>query len=160
MKILGIIGGIAPESTIAYYKAIISEYRAGRGDGSYPALIINSIDLKKIIELVTNDRRAELVEYLLNEIGRLANAGATLALLASNTPHLVFDEVRAASPLPLLSIVECARDAAQARGFKRVGLFGTKFTMRAGFYPQVFSPAGIEVITPGPEDQEYIHEKY
>jgi aspartate racemase len=160
MKILGIIGGIAPESTIVYYKAIIADYRASRGDGSYPALIINSIDLKNMIELVTNDRRAELVAHLLNEIGRLADAKADLALIASNTPHLVFDEVRAASPLPLLSIIECARDEAQARGCKRVGLFGTKFTMRADFYPRVFSPIGIEVVTPEPEDQEYIHEKY
>ncbi len=44
MKTLGIIGGIAPESTIEYYRLIIASYRTQKPDGSYPPLIINSID--------------------------------------------------------------------------------------------------------------------
>jgi aspartate racemase len=159
MKVLGIIGGIAPESTIAYYRAIIAEYRARVIDGSYPPLIINSIDLTKLLALAAKDRQ-QLTIYLLAEIQRLAEAGAQFALMASNTPHLVFDEVRAQSPVPLVSIVESARDAAKERRFSRVGLFGTRFTMEAGFYPRVFATAGIDVITPDPEDQAYIHEKY
>ncbi|HAF02210.1 MAG TPA: aspartate racemase, partial [Spartobacteria bacterium] len=47
MKTLGIVGGVGPESTIEYYRTIIALYRARKMDGSYPPLIINSIDLKK-----------------------------------------------------------------------------------------------------------------
>jgi aspartate racemase len=159
MKVLGIIGGIAPESTIAYYRAIIAEYRARVTDGGYPPVIINSIDLTTMLALAATDQR-RLAIYLLGEIQRLADAGAQFALMASNTPHLVFDEVRAQSSLPLVSIVESARDAAKERRFRRVGLFGTRLTMEAEFYPRVFATAGIDIITPDPEDQAYIHEKY
>lgn len=160
MKILGIVGGIAPESTIEYYRLIIETYRARKPDGGYPPLIINSIDLDKMIELVTSNRLAEMTEYLLGELGRLARAGADFGLLASNTPHIVFDELQRLSPLPLLSIVESACGAAAALGLKKVGLFGTRFTMRGDFYPAVFSRRGITLVTPGAGEQDYIHDKY
>ena len=52
MKTLGIIGGIAPESTIEYYRLIIASYRAQDPDGNYPPLIMNSINLKKMVDLI------------------------------------------------------------------------------------------------------------
>src|SRR5207237_3937284 len=86
--------------------------------------------------------------------------GANFGALASNTPHIVFDQIRARSPIPMISIVESACDAVQNLGIKRVGLLGTRFTMQGGFYPQVFSKAGIDLIVPGETEQNYIHEKY
>lgn len=160
MKTLGIIGGIAPESTIEYYRLLVASYRERQPDGSYPPLIINSINLQRLIELVTADDRAGLVETLLPELEKLKRAGAEIALLASNTPHLVFDELARRSPLPLISIVEAARAEAQRLGLKRVGLFGTRFTMKAGFYTARFAEAGIAVVTPEPAEQDVIHGKY
>ena len=49
MKTLGIIGGVGPESTVEYYRTIIALYRGRVRDGSYPHLILNSIDLAKEI---------------------------------------------------------------------------------------------------------------
>lgn len=160
MKILGIVGGIAPESTIEYYRLIVSTYRARRPDDSYPPLIINSIDLRKMINLIEANKLGEMTAYLLDEIHRLARAGADFALLASNTPHIVFEDLQRQSPLPLLSIVQSACEAAKAMGLKRVGLFGTRFTMQGRFYPEVFSRHGITLALPEPDDQEYIHNKY
>ena len=97
---------------------------------------------------------------MLEEIRRLARAGATHGLLSSNTPHIVFDELRRASPIPLISIVETACRAAAERKLKHVGLFGTRFTMQGGFYQKVFARDGIAVAIPGPEDQEFIHDTY
>lgn len=160
MKTLGIIGGIAPESTIEYYRLIIALYREQKRDGNYPPIIINSINLKKILDLIGAQKLAEVTEYLLDEIGKLAKAGADLGLLASNTPHIVFDALRRQSPIPLISIVEATCQAAKARGLQRVGLFGTRFTMQGRFYPDVFSREGIALIVPAREDQDYIHDKY
>lgn len=160
MKTLGIIGGIAPESTIEYYRLIIASYRAQQPDGNYPSLIINSINLTKMIDLVTANRLADMTEYLLAEVHRLARAGADFGLFASNTPHIVFEEIQRQSPLPLLSIVETACAAASALKLKRVGLFGTRFTMQGQFYPEVFSRQGMTIIVPDPDDQEYIHDRY
>ena len=160
MKTVGIIGGIAPESTMEYYRLIIASYREKKRDGSYPPILINSIDMKKMLDLIAAKELAEVTEYLLGEVRKLAQAGADFGLLASNTPHIVFEDLRRQSPIPLMSIVEAACEAAQSLRLKKVGLFGTRFTMQGGFYSKVFGEHGIEIIFPPAGEQDYIHEKY
>src|SRR6478672_6702369 len=160
MKTLGIIGGLGPESTIDYYARIIALYRERTGDGSYPQFIINSINMKKGLDFMEANNLAGMANYLLEEIGKLARAGATFGLISANTPHIVFDEVASKSPISLISIVEATRAAAKARAFKRLALFGTRYTMQATFYPKVFAREGIELFVPGTEDRDYIHDKY
>jgi aspartate racemase len=160
LKTLGIIGGIAPGSTVEYYHQIIAAYREQRPDGSYPTMIINSIDLTKMLGFVVANELEQLADYLSAEIQKLADAGADFGLLASNTPHIVFKQLSAGSPIPLISIVECACEAAKEMGLKKLGLFGMRFTMQGSFYPEVFSRAGITLITPKPDEQDYIHDKY
>lgn len=159
MKRIGVIGGIAPESTIDYYRRLVAACRERAGDGSYPSILINSIDLTKMLRLAANDREG-LVAFLAEELERLAKAGAELGAFASNTPHLVFDEVEHVSPLPLVSIVHAARDGAVARGMRHVALLGTRFTMSGTFYPSVFAAAGVHVVTPSAEEQTYVHDTY
>ena len=160
MKTAGIIGGIGPESTIEYYRSIIVSYRERKQDGSYPSIIINSIDLKKMLDLIGASELAEVTEYLAEEVRKLARAGADVGLLAANTPHVVFDEICRQSPIPLLSIVKATCEAAKASGLKRVGLFGTRFTMQGRFYPEVFSSERIQIVAPDEDEQAYIHDKY
>ena len=160
VKTVGVIGGIGPESTIEYYRLLIAEYRSRVRDGGYPPILIDSIDLTRVLGLVASNALDTLIEYLAAEILRLATAGADFAVLASNTPHVVFEELRRRSPIPMLSIVEAAREATHALGLRRVGLFGTRFTMQGAFYPAVFSEREIAVVAPEPEDQTYIHEHY
>jgi aspartate racemase len=160
MKTLGIIGGIGPESTIDYYRRIIALYRQRKQDGSYPTIIINSVDMKKMLDFIEANELVGLTEYLLGEVQKLARAGADLGLLASNSPHIVFDELSHQSPIPLLSIVEAACEATKQLRLKRVGLLGTRFSMQGQYYPDVFSREGIMVITPEVDEQVYIHDKY
>src|ERR1043165_8165555 len=160
MKTLGIIGGLGPESTIDYYGKIIALYRERTGDGSYPQLIINSVDLKKGLDFMDANNLPGMTDYLVEEIGKLILAGATFGLISANTPHIVFDEVASRSSIPLISIVEATCAVAKARKLKRLALFGTRYTMQATFYPKVFSREGIELFVPDPEDQTYIHDKY
>jgi aspartate racemase len=160
MKTLGIIGGLGPESTIDYYKKIVALYRERTGDGSYPQFIVNSINLKKGLDFMDANNLAGMADYLVEEIGKLARAGATFGLISANTPHIVFDQVASKAPIPLISIVEATCAAAKARTLNRLALFGTRYTMQATFYPKVFSREGIELFVPGPEDQTYVHDKY
>lgn len=160
MKTLGIIGGLGPESTIDYYQRIIALYRERTNDGSYPQFIINSIDLKKGLDFMEAGDLAGMAAYLLEGIGKLADAGADFALISANTPHVVFDEVASKSPIPLISIVEATCAAAKALGLRRLALLGTRYTMQATFYLKGFSREGIELLVPEPSDQDYIHDKY
>ena len=160
MKTLGIVGGIAPESTVDYYRRILALWRERQGDGGAPGILINSIDLNKMLSLIGAGRLPELTEWLLTEVAKLARAGADVCLFASNTPHLVFQDLRRGSPVPLLSIVEATCDAASDLGLGKVGLLGTRFTMQGGFYPEVFSRRRIEVVTPRPDEQDFVHDRY
>ena len=160
MNTVGIIGGIGPESTIEYYRLIISSYLDQEKGGNYPQIIINSINMKKMLDLIGENRLDEVTDYLVAEIQKVASAGADFAVLASNTPHIVFDQINRASSLPLISIVKVTCEETMSKGMQRVGLFGTKFTMQGGFYDKIFSDHGIAVISPAEKDQDYIHDKY
>ena len=160
MKTLGIIGGIGPESTIEYYRRIHALYRQLIADGSAPSIIINSINNKKVLDLVGANKLDDLIGYLTAEVEKLARGGATFALLAANTPHLVFDSVVQRSRIPLLSIVAATCAAAKIRGLTRLGLLGTRFTMQSSFYRDALSDKEIQLVVPGEEEQAWIHEKY
>lgn len=160
MKTIGIIGGIGPESTIDYYRKIVAAFCEHDDNGNYPKIIINSINMSEMLDLLGAGRFDELVDNLVVEFGKLAAAGADFGIMASNTPHIIFDKVRDSSPLPLLSIVEATSKKVNEAGLQRVALFGTKFTMNGGFYDQVFSKYDIQLFTPKDIDQSFIHEKY
>ena len=160
MKTVGVIGGMGPESTIDYYRLIIGEYQKQKPDGSYPPIIINSINLQKMVGFLEANDLASLTAALVDEIGKLARAGADFAVLSSNTPHIVFDELSRQSPIPLISIVRATCEAAKSLDLKKLGLFGSGFTMRARFFQDVFSSAGITVMVPDPTEQRYIHDRY
>lgn len=160
MLTAGMIGGLGPESTIDYYRSILALFRARKPDGGYPHIIINSLDVDKGIAMLDSGRLADLADYLAGGVESLVRAGSDFAFIAANTPHLVFDELQRRSSIPLLSIVRATTDHAKSLGLKKVGLFGTGFTMRANFYPDEFQRAGIALVRPKSEEQEFIHKKY
>lgn len=160
MQTLGIIGGTGPESTIEYYRRLIAAYRARSAGGHAPSLIINSVDNKKLIDWFTANQLGPAADYLAREIERLAAAGADFALIAANTPHLVFDQLQQQARIPLLSIVEATCDAAAAVGLRKLALFGTRFTMEAALFPVAFARSEIAIVIPNEEEREFIHRKY
>jgi aspartate racemase len=121
-------------------------------DGSAPSIVLNSIDLKKMLGLIAANALSEVTTYLSSEMEKLARAGADVGLFAA-TPHIVFDELQRRSSIPLISIVEATREAAEELGLRRLGLFGVRFTMQGHFYPDVFSRAGIALVVPEESEQ-------
>jgi aspartate racemase len=155
---VGIVGGLGPESTIDYYRRILVAWE--REDESVaPAIMIDSLDVRRALRLVDSDR-AGLTEYLLASLRRLAAAGVDFAAMSANTPHIVFDELAALSPVPLLSIVEVCAHQARARGLRRLALLGTRFTMEGLFYPAVCARYDIAVVPPNDADRSWVHERY
>jgi aspartate racemase len=90
----------------------------------------------------------------------LLRQSATFAVLTANTPHIVFDELAARTPLPLISIVETCAIEAERRGLTRLALLGTGFTMDAPFYPDVFARHGVTVVKPAEADRANVHTRY
>lgn len=157
MKKLGLIGGTGPESTIEYYRQI--EYGVQRRAGSLPPLAIESLSVFDVLRFCDDGDYAGLTEYLLAGFGNLARAGADFASLTGITPHIVFDEVAAASPIPLVSIMDAAAERAEREGLGRVALLGTYPTMSGSFFPKAFEDRGIDVVVPTEDEMRYIGAK-
>lgn len=158
MPRVGLVGGLGPESTIDYYRRILEAWEQ-IDPTSTPSIVIDSLDVATALRLVERDRPA-LVGYLLASLIRLAGAGVDFAAMTANTPHIVFDELAARSPVPLVSIVEVCADEARQCGLRRLALLGTRFTMEADFFPTVFARRGVEVVSPGEQDRAWVHERY
>ena len=158
MTTVGLVGGLGPESTIDYYRRILDGW-AKHQPSSSPSIVIDSLDSTRALRLAAEDR-AGLTDYLLGSIRRLTGAGVDFIAMTANTPHLVFDEVVAASSVPLLSIVEVCAEEARRRSLRRPLLLGTRFTMQASFYPDVGARYGIEVVVPDEPERTWIHARY
>lgn len=158
MKKMGLIGGIGPESTLDYYRLIISAFRE-RKAADYPEILVYSVNMTELLKLMEEKNWVALTEWLLHKIEVLQRAGADFAAIGSNSPHVVFDAVQQRSPLPLVSIVEAACRRALPLGAKRLGLMGTAFTMQADFFQKPFLAKGMSVAVPEPEDQQLIHRR-
>lgn len=158
-KRVGIIGGIGPESTLDYYRGIIDACRSRTGGLHSPEIIIYSADLAELLDILETKKLDSLVDWLLVRLETLHCAGAEFAVIASNTPHVVFDEVARRSPLPMLSIVEETCRKAESLKVKRPGLMGTRFTMAADFYRKPLRDRGMSLCVPLPEEQRFIQEK-
>ena len=159
MKTIGIVGGIGPESTIDYYRSLLVRAPELAGTRS-PQIVINSVDFWAMRRLLDAGDDTGLADMLVREIEALKGAGAALAIIAANTPHMVFDRVQPRAAIPLVSIVEATRAAAEAQGLRRLGLLGTRFTTQATFFPDVFAKRGLQIVVPEKPDLEYVHEKY
>jgi len=159
MKKIGILGGMAPESTLEFYRQLTSLAQEVLPGRSYPPIIIYSLNMEEFRTPLNSGNYPEAISILSSGIEALSRAGADFAIIASNTPHMFFDELAHNSPIKLLSMVAETAKAAERGGFVRVGLYGTRFTMESSFFNEEFEKYGISVVAPGEEDRSYIHEK-
>lgn len=159
MKKLGFVGGMGPESTVPYYQGIVYGVQNRIGKGRFPNLAIESVNVFDVLHFCNEKRYDELTLYLMRAVKSLIAGGADFIALTANTPHIVFDRLQEQSAVPLVSIVEAARDEAASLGKRRVGLLGTVFTMKEDFFKRPFYESGIEIVTPTEEEMEYINSK-
>ena len=148
MKKLGLIGGTGPESTIVYYRELTHGVQKRLGRPFFPRLTVESLSVFEVLPFCARGELDGLTAYLLDGVRALAGSGCDAAALTGITPHIVFERLQEASPIPLVSMVQTACDAARKRGWKRIALWGTTPTMRGTFFQKAFAKAGIAVITP------------
>jgi aspartate racemase len=158
MKKIGILGGMSPESTTLYYEHITRTYTSRFGDYGYPEILIYSVNFQKFVDWQHHGQWAEAAREMAEALERLHGAGADFGLIATNTMHIVFDEVQRAVHMPLLSIIQATAEAILASGLQSVGLLGTVFTMSEPFFRQGLERAEIKVLVPESGDQQKIND--
>jgi len=155
-KRIGILGGISHESTIRYYEIILKEYHRRYGDYYYPEIVIFSLNFQKFTDNENGEDMGKHVEYIMEGVRALQDAGADFIVMAANSAHRVFDEVQRLATVPILSIVQITCQKAKQIGMKRLLLLGAKVTMESPIYPDACRELGIHLIVPAAKAQDAI----
>ncbi|HME10511.1 MAG TPA: aspartate/glutamate racemase family protein [Bryobacteraceae bacterium] len=150
-RCLGIIGGLGVGATVHYYQELIKLH-----EGYLPLLMIHA-DMERVLRHAQAGEKMRLAEYLAELISQLREGGAAVAAVTAITPHLCIRELLQLSPLPVVNALESIGEEIRARKFHRVALFGTRFTVHSRLFDML---DGVEIVTPRPDEIEYIHETY
>lgn len=155
MRTLGLIGGTSWHSTIVYYRLINEMAGKRTGTQANPPLLIYSLN----VELMREHDVEKIKTTYLHIARKLEIAGASAIVICANTPHLVYDYVKDKISIPILHIADAIGMEAAGKGLKKIGLLGTRPTMKGNFLQKRLKENfGIETIVPEEEFIDEIHQ--
>jgi aspartate racemase len=131
VKHIGIIACSA-EGAALCYQTICREALTAVGKNDHPRITMDSIAMARWMPAFDAGDWAGVARFMLESARVLAAAGADFALCPDNSAHLAWDQVQAGTPIPWLHIARVVAEEARRRGFRRVGVLGTRFTMGGG----------------------------
>lgn len=158
MRTIGLIGGMSWESTVEYYRLINRGVRDRCGPLHSARLLLDSLDFSVIAACQRAGDWDGAGELLAASARRLQAGGADCLLIGANTMHRVADAVMAATPLPLLHIVDATGAAMRARGIDTALLLGTGFTMEQPFFRErIARDYDIRCLLPEAAERQELH---
>ncbi len=158
MKTIGLIGGTGWVSSIEYYQFINREINRRLGGQQAARCILWSFNYGEIDVLINQKNDLESVYKMVkNAAEKLESCGADCILLCANTLHMYADRLRTEINIPLIHIAEATASEINKGGLSKVAVLGTKFTMEKDFYRSKLAESAIEMMIPGNEDREFIH---
>ena len=153
MKIIGLLGGMSWESTRTYYNHLNTIIRDEMGGLHSARVMLNSVDFAPLEEMMRRGDWAQVETTMISEARRLEAAGAEGLLLCTNTMHKVAPQLEAAVGISFFHIADCLGASLQAKGVRKLGLLGTRFTMIEDFYSKRLADKfGIETLIPDSDD--------
>lgn len=157
MKTIGLIGGLSWQSTLTYYR-LLNEAVGERLGGHHSAdLRIWSGDFEPIHQAQLKDDH-DWIGSVLADAGKcLAEVGADLLVIASNTCHRYAGQVEVAAGIPVVHIIDATAGRIAASNMSKVLLLGTDYTMSGEFYTGYMARFGIDSVVPGPEERTEVH---
>jgi aspartate racemase len=153
-RCIGLIGGLGVGAAVHYYQELAKAHAAR---DRVLNLTMTHADVNRALGAVQADDTDGLAEYLAGLLGRLASAGAEFAAIPAVTPHICIAELLRRSPLPIVNLVEELQREIEARGWRRVALFGTRYTVESGLFGLL---RGVEVVAPATAEIASVHETY
>jgi len=145
---IGIVGCSA-EGAALCYRTICLEGEARLGPYGHPEVTLHTHPLAAYMPLLARNDWDGVGALMLSSAGKLAAAGARFLICPDNTIHQALPGIRARSPLPWLHIAEVVALEAAARGWRRLGITGTRSLTESEVYPRALAARGIEALRPG-----------
>ena len=146
MKKIGLVGGTGPESTLMYYKELNCRIDKLTNNKQMPDIAIESVNFRRAWDYVSNQKYDSLVDYLSEKIENLKATGAEVIALTAATMHIVYEQIVQKTNVNLVSIPKSVCEEIKKKGYKKVGLLGTIFTMEQDYMKK---EQGIEVMILG-----------
>ncbi len=157
MKTIGIIGGLSWHTSAVYYRLINESVQERLGGLSSARCLLASLEFAEIERDQRADRWDQVAALLCDAARGLERAGADFFLIACNTVHIVAEQVQAAVSIPLLHIVDATGRHVVARRLHTVGLLGSRWTLRGGYFvDRLRNQYGLEVLLPKEQDEEHV----
>jgi aspartate racemase len=155
VKHIGIVACSA-EGAALCYQTICREAVRVVGPHDHPRITLDSIPMAAWMPAFAAGNHRGVAHVMLASARVLAGAGADFAICPDNSAHLAWDHVEAETPIPWLHIARVVGAEAQRRGFRRVGVLGTRFTMEGPVYREALGALGIAVEVPADDDRELV----
>lgn len=157
MKTIGLLGGMSWESSLSYYKLINTYTNEILGGQNNAKSVMVTVNFEEIEKLQHQDKWDEATQILLTACLDLQNANADFIVICTNTMHKLLPQIEKQIDIPFLHIAKATANEIHKNNITKIGLLGTKFTMKEDFYKQILLHENIEVVIPNEEDMEVIH---
>ena len=118
------------------------------GPHMHPEIIMSAIPMGMSMTGWESGNHKEVAEYLIKGVQKLKNGGADFFICPDNTAHIVLEKIGSAIPLPGLHIADVVCHEIVAKGWKHVGLLGTKWTMTGSVYSEAFKKRNLTIVIP------------
>jgi aspartate racemase len=148
---IGIVACSA-EGAALCYREICRQSLTLVGEHDHPRVTLDSIPLARWMPAFDAGDHDGLAAIMLESTDVLAAAGADFAICPDNSAHVAWKPLQAATPIPWLHIAEVVGTTAAERGYRRIGVLGTRFTMHGPVYPEALGAIGLECVVPDAED--------
>ena len=156
-KHIGIVACSA-EGAALCYRTICEEGDRLLGGYHHPEVSLHTHSLGDYMDCIHRDDWQGVADLMLSSAEKLARAGADFLICPDNTVHIAFGAMADRSPLPWLHIAEEVATEAKRRGFRKLAITGTLYTMAGPVYPEKLAEQGIECVSPNAEEQRRINE--
>ncbi len=158
VKHIGIVACSSPGAALCY-RIICTEGEKYLGRKyAHPEVTLHNYPFSEYVKYIEEGDWGGVARLMIESARKLARVGADFVICPDNTIHVVYDVVVKESPIPWLHIAEEVAKEAVRRGFRRLGILGTKYLMESQVYPSRLSKYGLEYVIPSKEDRFRINE--
>jgi aspartate racemase len=150
---IGIVACSA-EGAALCYRTVCTEGPKLYGPHAHPEVTVHTHSFADYVRHLDADDWNGVGELMLASAHKLARVGADFLICPDNTIHQALPDVLPRSPLPWLHIAEVVADEASRRGFRRLGLTGTRWLVDSDVYPEKLSARGLDCVRPRAADRD------
>lgn len=149
---IGIVACSA-EGAALCYRTLCAEGSQRMGPHAHPEIFLHTHSLADYVVCLDNNDLPGVGALMLSSAGKLARAGADFLICPDNTIHQALGHVLPDSPLPWLHIAEEVAAEARARGYRRIGILGTRWLVDSSVYPDKLGAQGLDFLRPADTDR-------